>query len=331
MAQRDRSKRRLTHATRVLRIREMLDARPSVTISELMETFGVSRRTVYNDLRALEDAGVPLYSEPGPSGEAMWTMQHAAKRTSLTLTIGQILSLGLSRLMLSFLEGTDLHGELTTVMGRMGQGLSPKLSAYVRQLERKMAVVHVGPKSYADKVDVLNDILTGLLYDELVEICYRPPGKRVRKHLVEPYTLVVYAEALYLVGFSRTRNERRTFAVERMEDASWLRGQGFTYPADYSPEAHTDGSFGITRGEPTEVEILFDAQEAPYIKERTWHPSLSFDTTKDRRLRMRMRVSSTIELLQWLLGRARSAEIVKPADLRRQAREIFTAAAARHG
>jgi len=331
MTKRDAGASKLTHAARVLRIREMLDGRAAVTIGELMQTFGISRRTVYNDLRALEDAGVPLYSEPGPSGEAQWKLQHAARRTTLTLTIGQILSLGLARRVLSFLEGTELHDELTTVMERMGQGLSPKMSRYVEQLERKMAVVHLGAKSYGDKVDVLNELLTGLLYEELVELSYRPPGKRVRKHLVEPYTLVVHGEALYLVGRSRTRGEIRTFAVERVHDACWLKGQGFYYPADYRPESRTDDSFGLIGAEPTEVEILFDRETAPYIKERTWHPSQTFETTRDRRLRMRMRVGGTIELLQWLLGRAHSAEVVKPAGLRAQAREILAAAAARHG
>jgi predicted DNA-binding transcriptional regulator YafY len=328
---RSRGAKKLTHAARVLRIREMLDGRTALTIGELMSTFGISRRTVYNDLRALEEAGVPLYSEPGPSGEAQWKLQRAARRTTLTLTISQILSLGLARSVLSFLEGTELHDELTTVMERMGHGLSPRMSRYVDQLEQKVAVVHAGAKSYADKVDVLNELLTGLLYDELVELSYRPPGKRVRKHLVEPYTLVVHGEALYLVARSRTRGELRTFAVDRVQGASWLRGQGFDYPADYRPEALTDGSFGLIGAEPTEVEILFDRETAPYIKERTWHPSQTFETTRDRRLRMRMRVGGTIELLQWVLGRAQAAEIVKPDGLREQAREILAAAAARHG
>jgi predicted DNA-binding transcriptional regulator YafY len=321
---------KLTHAARVLRIREMLDAQSWVTVRELQETFGVSRRTVYNDLHALEDAGVPIYSEPGPAGEARWRLQTAAKRTTLTLTIGQILSLSLAQRVLSFLAGTDLHGELSTVMGRMGQGLSPKYRAYLEQLERKMAVAHFGAKSYANKVDVLNDLLTGLLYDELVEVWYRPPKQRVRRHLVEPYSLLVYAESLYLMCHSRTRGEHRIFAVDRITRSRWLKGQPFTYPADYRPEAFTDGAFGVTGGEPTSVEILFDAQQAPYVKERSWHPSQAFRTTKDGRLRMRLRVSETYELLLWLLGRSEGMEILKPAALRERARQILRQAAARH-
>ena len=320
----------LTHAARVLRIREMLDAQSWVTISELMETFGISRRTVYNDLRALEDAGVPVYSEPGPSGEARWKLFSAARRTTLTLTVGQILSLGLARHVLSFLEGTDLHGELSTVIDRMGRGLSPRSRGFVDALERKMAVVHSGAKSYTNKADVLNDLLTGLLYDELVDVWYRPPGKKVRRHLVEPYSLVVYAESLYLICLSRTRGKHRIFAVDRITRSSWRRGERFDYPEDYHPERFTDGSFGVTGGEPTEVEVLFDPKEAPYVKERTWHPSQSFSTAKDGRLRMKLRVSSTPELLLWLVGRSEGMEIVRPRELREQVQHILEQAASRH-
>ena len=321
---------RLTHAARVLRIREMLDARQGLTIAELRQTFGVSRRTVYNDLKALGDAGVPIYSEPAPSGEVLWKLHPAARRTTLTLTIGQILSLSLARLVLTFLEGTDLHGELSTVMSRLGQGLSPRYRGYVDQMSRKMAVAHFGFKSYAGKVDVLNDLLTGLLYDELVEVWYRPPGKAVRRHVVEPYTLLVHAEALYLICHSRTRDERRVLAVDRITRSRWLKGQPFDYPTDYRPESLTDGALGVIRGEPTDVELLFDAAQAPYLTERTWHPSQSFRRLKDGRLRMRLRVSATVELLQWLLGYSHSAEIVAPPELRRHARRILERAASRH-
>lgn len=321
---------RLTHAARVLRIREMLDARPFLTIAELREEFGVSRRTVYNDLSALGDAGVPIYSEPGPEGEARWMLQTAAKRRTLTMTVGQILSLGLARTVLSYLEGTDLHDELSTVMRRMGQGLSPMYRGYVEQLSRKMAVAHVGPKSYVKKVDVLNDIVTCLLYDELVEIWYRPPGERVRRHLVEPYTLLVHAEALYLIGLSRTRGERRTFAVERISRSTRRRGERFTYPADYTPESVVDGSFGIIGGEPFEVEVLFDADQAHYIKERRWHATQQLKRMKDGRMRLRMRVSGAIEVLRWIVGYSGSAEIVRPRHLRERARELLAAATKRH-
>jgi len=322
---------KLTHAARVLRIREMLDSQSSVAITELMQTFGVSRRTVYNDLRALEDAGVPIYADPARDGR--WTMNYTAKRQSLTLTVAQILSLGVARHVLSFLEGTDLHGELDTVITRMSKGLSPRYRAFVEELKRKITIVHFGPKSYAGKVEILDELLSCLLYDERAELWYRPPGQGLRKHEVEPLSLLVYSEALYLIGYSRTRQARRIFAVDRITRASRLRGERFEYPADFDPRDVFNGSFGITLepGAPEEVELLLDADQAPYVQERTWHPSQQFEAASDGRTRMRMRVGGTFELLRWILARIGSVEVVRPAGLRKVVRETLLAAAARHG
>ena len=321
---------RLTHAARVLRIREMLDARSSLTVAELRREFGVSRRTVYNDLQALQDAGVPLYSEPGPTGEALWQLQPAARRRTLSLSVAQVMSLGLARRALSFLEGTDLHGELVAVFSRLGHGLSPNNRRFLEQMNKKIAVVHFGPKSYRDQADTLNDILTCLMYDELLDIWYRPPGGKVRRHRVEPYTLLMYTEALYMICFSRTRGEHRTLAVDRITSTRRLRGQRFSYPEDYSPEEFLDGTFGLIKGAPTEVEILFDAKMETYIRERQWHPTQRLETADDGRLSLRMEVHGTIELLNWLLGYCRSAEIVKPGKLRAAAQKMLRQALARY-
>lgn len=42
-----------------------LQSKKIVTASELAERFDICKRTVYRDIRALEEAGVPIGSEPG--------------------------------------------------------------------------------------------------------------------------------------------------------------------------------------------------------------------------------------------------------------------------
>jgi predicted DNA-binding transcriptional regulator YafY len=321
--------KKLTHAARVLRIRELLDARPFVTVEGLRQEFGVSRRTVYNDLDALDAAGVPVYSEPGPSGEAQWQLQRAAKKQTVTLAKGQILPFGLARLALSFLEGTEIHGQLGVIMDRLAQGLPPLTRQHLEQLGKKVAIVHHGPKSYAAKADVLDDILTGLLYDQRVEIWYQPMRSKPTRHVIAPLTLLLYREALYVVAESRT-GKRPTFAVDRITKSRWLKGETFEYPADYSPAQVTEGAFGLMQGEPTDVEILFDKDQAPYVKERCWHPTQQFEDQRDGRVRMRMRVRGTFDVALWLLGHTGSAEVVSPPALREQVRATLQKALARH-
>lgn len=322
---------KLTHATRVLRIRELLDVRPFLTIDELRNEFGVSRRTVYNDLEALQTAGVPIFSERGPGDEARWKLHSAAKKQTVTLAKGQILPLGMAKLALSFLEGTEIHGQLCVIMDRLAQGLPPLTQTYLDQLPRKIAIVHHGPKTYNEKADVLNDILTSLLYDDLLDIWYRPSGQnKTVKHRLAPLTLVVYREALYLVADSLEHKTRPMFAVDRMTKSAWLKGQKFDYPADYSPEALLDGSFGLIKGEPTPIEIVFDKDQARYVRERQWHSTQQFEDLPDGRLRMTMTVSGTFDVLLWLLGHAGTAEVISPPALREQVRLRVEAALEKH-
>ncbi len=42
-----------------------LQSKKFVTAGEIAERFGISKRTVYRDVKALEEAGVPLGGEPG--------------------------------------------------------------------------------------------------------------------------------------------------------------------------------------------------------------------------------------------------------------------------
>jgi proteasome accessory factor B len=321
---------RLSHAARILRLRELLDSRPFVTIEGLRAELGVSRRTIYNDLAALQEANVPVYSETGPEGEARWMLGTAARRRTITLSAGQVLPFGAALRMLSFLEGTDLHTQLSTVISRLVEGASPQTQQQLSQLGRKLAIVHHGPKSYREHADVLDDLLSGLLYDELVELTYRPPGQKAREHVVEPMTLLLYREALYLLCHSRTRNERRIFAVDRIVRSKRRRGEKFTYPPDYAPEQVLDGSFGLMGGELTDVEILFDAAQARYVRERRWHPTQSFEDLPDGRVRMRMRVSGNADVALWLLGHTGTAEVVRPEALRAQVHKMAETAVRHH-
>jgi predicted DNA-binding transcriptional regulator YafY len=260
----------------------------------------------------------------------MWRLTPTARRRTLTMTLRQILSLELARQALSYLQGTELHRELTTIISRVREGLAPEDQTALDTLGRKIAVVHSGPKSYGNKLQVLEDILGCLLCDELLELSYRPPKARVRTHLVEPYTLVIHAESLYLLALSRTRSEHRTFAVDRIVATHRRRGQRFDYPDDHTPAQMLDGAFGIIGGEPVEVELLFDAEHAPYVMERQWHPTQQVEWLAGGGARLSMRVASTMELMQWLVGRIDGCEIVQPPSLRRRAATLLRRALERH-
>ena len=54
-----------TRLSRLTAILIQLQSKRLITSTELADKYGVSIRTIYRDIRALEEAGVPIYTEEG--------------------------------------------------------------------------------------------------------------------------------------------------------------------------------------------------------------------------------------------------------------------------
>jgi predicted DNA-binding transcriptional regulator YafY len=60
----------------------------------------------------------------------------------------------------------------------------------------------------------------------------------------------------------------------------------------------------------------FSASQAPYIRERAWHPSQKIETEPDGSIILTLRVADLWEVKFWLIGFGAEAEVSEPAELR---------------
>jgi predicted DNA-binding transcriptional regulator YafY len=65
------------------------------------------------------------------------------------------------------------------------------------------------------------------------------------------------------------------------------------------------------------VVVRFRSDQAPYVREREWHPTQRFRTLPDGRLEMTFRAGGAFEIVRWVLGWGDAAEVVRPLSLRR--------------
>jgi len=152
--------------------------------------------------------------------------------------------------------------------------------------------------------------MTALLREERLRVTHEGVSGGRKTFVLEPYTLLFYKKGLYLAGRSEGHGgEVRTFALDGFLAVEWLRGDRFAYPADYRPEQLTEGAFGLIRGEPTRLRILFDAKVARYVQRRQWHPTQRFRRV-DGGIEMTMDLRGTTELVSWVLGFGSKATIL---------------------
>ena len=100
---------------------------------------------------------------------------------------------------------------------------------------------------------------------------------------------------------------------ERVRRVS-LQEQTFTAIAelDTDPFKHSMGAY---RGVISKVQVRFHPRIAPYIKERSWHPSQRLKDRTDGSLVLTMEVSDDYILGSWILSLGRSARVLAPASL----------------
>ena len=163
------------------------------------------------------------------------------------------------------------------------------------------------------------DALTRAVFNKFtVRMLHRAPHRdKALEREVDPYKLWYVNNGLYLVGHDHREGALRTFAVERIQAAK-LTNRRFEIPSDFNFEEFRQTAFNVIWGEPREVKIRFSPKQAPYIRERTWHPSQTIELCDDGRIIITLHVAGLDEVKRWLIGFGAEAEVLLPLELRKE-------------
>jgi predicted DNA-binding transcriptional regulator YafY len=319
----------LNKSQKFVRILEAVARRGGVSVTELMDRFDLDARTLRRYLADLRACGLPLVDET-IDGERVLSVEASWARSAVQLSLAEVLSLHFGRTLFTFLDGTTFASDMEDALERLAPIIGREDAARTRDLDRKFMAVAEHAKDYSRDGDLLDEIVSALLHAQPADAEYAPARGIGRAYRLEPLTLAVYRQGLYLFARDVQEGRIKTFAVERFVRFSRLRRERFVYPEDYDPRALVAPAFGITGGEPQPIVAWFSREAAPYVRERRWHASQAVDLLPDGDIRLRMSVAVTAELREWLLGFGAQVRVESPPDLVAFLRDEHLRAAARY-
>ena len=321
----------LNKSQKLVRIVQLLQRRGGVRAAELGARFDLDQRTLRRYLADLREMGIPIRDE-GWLDERVVEVDSTWARTGVQLTLTEALSLHFGRTLFTFLDGTSFAADLEDALERLSPAITRAAAEVSADLPRKFMAVAEHKKDYRRDGELLDEIVSALLYSNPADAEYRgvrgPAGKVYR---LEPLTLAVWRQGLYLLARDVGEAKVKSFAVERFLRFSRLRRENFAYPEDWDPRGFLRHAFGITKGEPEEVLARFSPEVAPFVREREWHRGQRVDNLPDGGVRVRLWVAVSPELREWLLGFGPEVVVESPPALVAWMREQLRAAAARYG
>lgn len=323
---------------RVARLVLGLTERPrGWSYGDIQEELGIGERTVARYVKMLRGAlqdrdGEPLVEVVTRGDQRFLRLRDQGQPPSSNTY--QALSFYFASSVLQFLDGTILKDDMAALWSRFYALLPPDARRRLGRLEHKFYTVPYLVKDYTGSDEVLGEILKCLIDQRTMRVEYASPWRedegQTKPHLVDPYTLALYRGGLYVLGRSHKHRKVIYLAVERLRAVERLPA-GFEYPPGYSPESHTEGTFGIVEGPETRVELLIHgAGGAALLRARRIHRTQRFVERPDGTTLLTMTVRGTAELANWILSLGPHVEVLAPAALRDEIADTLRRAAARY-
>ncbi|MCG5437968.1 helix-turn-helix transcriptional regulator [Micromonospora foliorum] len=305
-------------ASRLISLLLLLQARGSMTASELARELEVSERTVYRDVLALSAAGVPVYADRGRAGGYRLLGGYRTRLTGLTRDEAEALFLaglpgpagemGLADAVASaeLKVLAALPPALRDAPARAGQRFHLDVPGWFRE---------TGPPLW------LPELARAVWADRVVELRYRRGDREVTRR-VQPYGLVLKSGIWYLVG--RVGDDVRTYRVDRVTgvevgDEHFDRDEGFDLAGHWREQG---GSFLRTmlraevavRLSPAGLRQLRHLVDAPFVYDEL----LAAASQPDGQgwVVARLPVESVQVAYHQLLGLGPEVEVLGPPELR---------------
>src|SRR6266542_1564390 len=211
--------RRVNRTDRLMAIVWLLRSRQKMSAAALAEAFGVGERTIYRDVQALSEAGVPVAALPGPGGG--YALAAGYRLSPIAFGTEEVEALWLAGRLVAGLGLTDADDALRLAMEKILAVAAPERAAHVEKLEGLVDVQLDRRGPALVRGDVFATSREAVLGGKTVHITYGAYGaENTSERDVTPERLSFQRGAWYVEGADSASGETRTFRLDRIQSCA---------------------------------------------------------------------------------------------------------------
>ena len=203
--------------SRLTAILTRLQTKHRVTATQLAKKFDVSVRTIYRDMKVLEQAGVPILTEDGKG----YLLMEGYTIPPVMFTEAEANALITAEQLILKSSDSSFRKEYAEAVEKIRAVLRYSTKEKVELLSNRIVVSPVIPT--APESSSLALIQQGLTSFRVLSISYNSLQNERTKRKVEPFALYYSLEESWLlIAFCRLRKDFRMFRLDRISDIELL-------------------------------------------------------------------------------------------------------------
>ncbi len=293
-----------------------LQSRRLVKAQDIADKFSISLRTVYRDIHALEEGGVPVIGEAGTGYKLMEGYK-------------------LPPVMFNQDEASALLTAAKLVQSKTDAGISKH---YISALDKIKAVLRLSEKDHIEEIDehiavmnhpaivhqppaelYLQSLLKAISSSSVIEINYTSIEKNeTTRRKVEPVGIYYLGSHWYLIAFCQMRNDYRNFRTDKIDNLAITEEIiSKTHPPLQSFISEMSAERQVQK-----VVIDVEADIVKYLSEQKYYNGFVKEEKKDEYVRMTFLTGSLMGFSRWYMLFGDHAKIVEPTELNEMISEI---------
>jgi predicted DNA-binding transcriptional regulator YafY len=304
---------------RVTAILIQLQSRKVVKAQDIADRFNISLRTVYRDVKTLEEAGIPVIGEAGVG----YSIMDGYRLPPVMFTREEATAFLTAEKLIEKLADSSTDESYKSAMYKIRAVLRGTEKDFLENLDDHIQV-YKGRRSMHAKFQVnpIQIILKSIAGKNVISIKYFAQHSQEKTdRMVEPVGVFYLDGYWHLIAYCRLRKDYRDFRLDRMKD---IRETDHVFDKAH-PTLKAYMKEWMREMDLTQVVIRVDKKTLPFLEDQKYYCGFVSQKEVGDKMEMSFATGSLNGFAHWYLTFGNHAEIVQPAKLKEKVRESAAA------
>ncbi len=286
-----------------------LQSKKRVTAQQLADRFDLSLRTVYRDIKALEESGVPVSGEAGVG----YSVMEGYRLPPVMFTQEEATALLLSAKLAEQLTDDSVRKQMEAAIYKVKAVLRANDKDFVDTLT---PLINVYQRHLPDGLSqqYITTILSAIGQKRIVQLVYRANYRdELTQRNIEPIGVSYYGQAWHLIAWCQLRNGYRDFRLSRVQKMN-VTDQTFENAEHPSMEQYIQQMMSRDK-DLKEVVVRFNKETAKHVGEYRYYNGFVSEEVHDDGVYMKFLTGCLDYFACWLLTYTDGVTVESPAAL----------------